>query len=133
MGVIWAKYFKDVDVELEREYTCLSTLLSQMTPDELLTYALEDMEIYEVCKNHNDLRYSCIVAAVKRYNIEKFFYEEVANRSADFMILLDTFVQIQAAIENQQAEKTQCVYLPCVRYRKKNRGRDAAKKEEKHK
>ncbi|XP_008193519.2 uncharacterized protein LOC103313048 [Tribolium castaneum] len=129
MGAIWVKYFKDEDVVLEREYACLSMLLRKLTPDELLLYALEDPEIYEACKRHDDLRYFCMAAAVKRYNIEKFFYEEVANRSADFMVLLDTFVQIQAAIEHQEAEKTQCGYFPCVLFRRKNRERGAAKNE----
>lgn len=99
----------------------------QLSPDELLTFAVEDTEIYEICKANSELRQSCIVAAVRRYHTEKFFYEEVYNRTADYVVILDHFLQIEDEYEKNKIEKGRFKYFPWCHNGKRDRQGDAAK------
>ncbi|RZC41869.1 uncharacterized protein BDFB_010931 [Asbolus verrucosus] len=99
----------NIDCELEEIKVCLAVLLKQLNPDELLTFATKDTEIYEICKNNSELRQACILAAVRRYHTEKFFFEAVHNRTADYVVMLDNFLQIQDEVKKQELEENvQC-------------------------
>ncbi|XP_044257301.1 uncharacterized protein LOC123006686 [Tribolium madens] len=118
MDAIWAKHFQDLGDKLDRECICPAAVLSQLTPDELLTYAVENTEIFELCKTHDDLRRKCVTAALKKLNLEKYFDDEVSNRTANFMILLDTFAHIQ--MMDEATRRDRCKFPPCVYYNPRN-------------
>ncbi|KAJ3639879.1 hypothetical protein Zmor_003250 [Zophobas morio] len=132
MGSICSKIFDvPLDIELREIKNCLAHLLLQLSPDELITFALEDGEIYEICKEKEELRQVCILAAVRKYHREKFFYEEVYNRTAAFMVMLDNFVEIQDEVDSQEQNKKRFKYLSFLWHLTHERVGDAEKNGEK--
>lgn len=75
-------------------------------PDNMVIIAAQDLEVYELCKKHQNLRRICIQGAFRRYSLEKHFYENVANKNADFCIILESLINIEKReIEKQQQER----------------------------
>ncbi|EFA11287.1 hypothetical protein TcasGA2_TC010823 [Tribolium castaneum] len=102
MGCVCAKYFEDDEDHVKIMRFHLLVILRQQGTDELLNFAARDRMNYEICKNNDELRQGCIVAATRRFYNEKFLHEDVYNRTADYMLLLDDFINIQNGIDEQR-------------------------------
>ncbi|XP_015839354.1 uncharacterized protein LOC107398715 [Tribolium castaneum] len=105
MGNFCGKQFEeDVEVEYDTEHIRLHLLmvLREEGPAELLNYATKDDQNYEICKNDEVLRKACMLAASRRYYFEKFRYEEVCNKTAPYVRLLEDFIQLQNSIDEQK-------------------------------
>ncbi|EFA11289.2 hypothetical protein TcasGA2_TC010826 [Tribolium castaneum] len=116
MGLLFSKYFVSESRIIRNR---LMVLLKEEGAYKLLSLAVANSKIYQVCKKDHDLREACAVAAFHRFYNEKFIREDVYNRTADFMVLLDDFVQFQLAIDEQkQQRKARCSFRRCYKFKK---------------
>lgn len=68
---------------------------------------VQDPEVYDLCKDHQKIRRLCIQGAFRRYSLERHFYEDVEARRADFVVILDTLINIEKVeIEKQRKKRT---------------------------
>ncbi|XP_044257237.1 uncharacterized protein LOC123006657 [Tribolium madens] len=127
MGCVSSKNFEEDVVKDETEDIRIRLLvvLEEFGPCEVLNLAIEDPQVYQVCIKDDTLRQACITAAVKRYHQEKFDDEDVHNRTVNYVLLLDTFIQVEDTNEGPKieevVEEAQCEHLPIVQRRDNNR------------
>ncbi|XP_044257235.1 uncharacterized protein LOC123006655 [Tribolium madens] len=120
MGSFYSRRLEDNERELKNITNNLLELLHELGPAELLNRAVKDSKIYEVCKNNEELRQACLVDAFRRYYEQKFLYEEVYNRTVDYMRLFDDFLKVQNAVDEQrQLEEASSEETSSVRRRNK--------------
>ncbi|XP_044257318.1 uncharacterized protein LOC123006700 [Tribolium madens] len=123
MGSFCSKRFEDDKREAKIVRIRLLVLLDELGPVELLNVAVKDSRIYEACKKDEELRQACIRAAVRRYHKEKFLYEDVYNRTVDYVLLLDDFIKTQDTAEQQRhLEETRSEQNPGLRRRNIHEG-----------
>ncbi|EFA11432.1 uncharacterized protein LOC107399083 [Tribolium castaneum] len=120
MGSFCSKVFEDDKREAKIIRVRLLVLLDELGPVQLLNVAVRDRKIYDVCKNDGELRQACIWAAVRRHHRERFVYEDVHNRTADYVLLMDDFIKVQDAEDEQRYLEEETSDQECI-IRRRNR------------
>ncbi|EFA11477.1 uncharacterized protein LOC107399011 [Tribolium castaneum] len=112
MGATYSKYDEEAEEDSEFIRLRLLLVLHEQGAAELLKFAVKDRTHYEVCKNDDELRKACIVAASKNK-------QEVENNTPHYVFLLDEFTETQNANEEQkQVEEARSEQNSNVRRRK---------------